>query len=33
MNEIYIKHKDWEGLCVLENNRLYRKNLNDEIGQ
>lgn len=32
MNEIYIKHKDWEGICVLENNKLYRKNLNDEYG-
>jgi hypothetical protein len=32
MNEIYIKHKDWEGLCVLENNRLHRKILNDETG-
>jgi len=32
MSEIYIKHKDWEGISVLENNKLYRKNLNDEHG-
>lgn len=32
MSEIYIKHKDWEGLSILKNNELYRKNLNDEYG-
>jgi hypothetical protein len=32
MSEIYIKHKDWEGVSIIENNKLYRKNLNDENG-
>jgi len=33
MNEIYIKHVDWSGICVLdENNIIYRKNIPDEKG-
>jgi len=31
-NELYIKHKDWEGICYIENDRIYRKNIIDEYG-
>jgi len=31
-NEIYIIHKDWKGLCIINNNIVYRKDYNDEYG-
>jgi hypothetical protein len=33
MNEIYIIHKNWEGLCILDKDKIYRKEyINDEFG-
>lgn len=32
MNEIYIKHLDWSGICILDENKIYRKNFPDETG-
>ena len=32
MNEIYIYHKDWNEDCILENNKIYRKNNKEEFG-
>lgn len=32
MVEIYIIHKDWEGICILEKERIIRKNCNEEKG-
>jgi len=31
-NEIYIIHKDWEGLCIYINNKIYRKDYKEEYG-
>jgi hypothetical protein len=31
-NEIYIVHKDWEGICCISDNTIYRKNFNEEHG-
>ena len=25
MNNLYIYHKDWEGICILENTKIFRK--------
>ena len=32
MNKLYIYHKDWEGTCIIENNKIFRENLIDEFG-
>ena len=32
MNEIYIIHLDWEGSCLLNNNKIYRRNYEEESG-
>ena len=32
MKEIYIKHKDWNGICVINDNKIYRKEIIDEQG-
>jgi hypothetical protein len=29
---IYIIHSDWEGICYLKNDKIYRKNFDDEYG-
>ena len=29
---IYIYHRDWEGTCILDNNKIMRENMNDEFG-
>ena len=26
MNEIYIVHKDWEGICIIDKEKVVRKN-------
>lgn len=31
-NEIYIVHKDWEGICYINNNIIHRKDFNEEYG-
>ena len=33
LKEIYIIHKDWEGLCILNENIIYRKNFKEEYGK
>ena len=33
MNEIYIYHKDWKENCILNNEKIYRKNNKDECGK
>ena len=33
MNEIYINHKDWEGICYLKNDTIYRKDFINEYGK
>ena len=30
MNEIYIIHTDWDGICILDENNIYRKNLDEK---
>jgi hypothetical protein len=32
MNDVFIKHKDWEGLCYFSNNKIIRKDIDNEIG-
>lgn len=32
MGEIHIIHKDWEGICIIENDIIYRKNCSEESG-
>lgn len=31
-NDIFIKHKDWNGFCYFNNNKIFRKNIDDEFG-
>lgn len=33
MNEIYIYHKDWNESCILNDEKIYRKNNQDEYGK
>ena len=30
MNEIYIIHTDWDGIGILDENNIYRKNLDEK---
>ena len=32
MKQIFIKHTDWEGICFINNNKIYRKNILNENG-
>jgi hypothetical protein len=32
IDSLYIYHKDWEGKCILDNNKIYRENLLEESG-
>ena len=31
--EIYIKHIDWEGPCIFDNNKIFRKDIMSEFGR
>ena len=32
MDSIYIYHRDWEGTCIFNNNKIYRENYSEEYG-
>ena len=32
MKEIFIVHKDWKGICIINSEHIYRKDYNEEIG-
>jgi hypothetical protein len=32
INNLYIYHRDWEGTCNLDNNKIFRENFIDEFG-